>query len=401
MDQATRFFLSRATLQLAALGLLASCANSSQKNFLPVVAKIGSEVRAISSEEAKSICGPHYCEDNQLYSSNFGRKQPTDPAPLPVPPSSPRPPSPPGPTSPPANIPSQPAQVTDYPFSLLHIADAWKFSKGSPSLVVAVIDSGVDYFHPDLKNNIAVNTVPLAGFPGDKYGWDFVNNRPNAYDDNGHGTHCAGVIAAEDNGIGVVGVAPRVKILPVKFLGSDGVGDTADAVKAVDYAVARGARVISNSWAGRIFSPLLNDAIQRAVNKGVIFVAAAGNESVDNDTKMSYPAAYANVIAVGSSDRLDARSFFSNYGKKSVLLFAPGTYIFSTFMKGQYRVESGTSMAAPQVAGTIALGLSVNRDLTLDEVADDLCGSAVERLLDSSKCGRVDAGEFVKRVSVR
>lgn len=381
------------------LGLLAlaSCANSGEKPFQPVVAKVGAEVRAISKEEAATVCKTNYCEDNQVYVTHFGRRHRNDPAPIPPPPAPGPAPQPTGP----GNYPNQPLEQMDYSRTVLNMGQAWAVSEGSSNVVVAVIDSGVDYFHPDLRNNIAINTTPLAGYAGDVYGWDFYNNRPNGFDDNGHGTHCAGVIAAEKNGIGVRGIAPRVKILPVKFLGANGSGDTADAVHAIDYAVARGAKILSNSWGGGGASQLLDDAIQRAVNKGVIFIAAAGNNAQNIDTAPTYPANYANVIAVGSSDAVDGKSSFSNYGARSVEVFAPGSSILSTYPNGQYRVMSGTSMATPQVAGAIALAASVRPGISRVEVLEDLCASSVGFLTQFSVCGRMDVGQFVQRVSTR
>lgn len=392
---ALRFFLG-----FSGVAALTGCGKSEDKTFQPVVVKVGSLVRAISDEEAKTLCVDHYCEKNQIYTSHFGRKK-SDPAPNPNPIPAPDAPSQPGPTTPPSVYPSQPRQQSDYSRSLLGISTAWKQTQGSPETIVAVIDSGVDYFHPDLKANILVGASSLPGYANDVYGWDFFNNRPNAYDDNGHGTHCAGVIAAENNSIGVTGVAPRVRILPIKFLGPKGNGDTADAVRAIDYAVARGARVISNSWGGGGYSKLLDDAVQRAVNKGVIIVAAAGNNGTDNDSVASYPANYENVIAVGSSDSLDDASSFSNYGPRSVQVFAPGSSILSTYPNGQYRVMSGTSMAAPQVSGAIALAVSLKPGISQPAVSDDLCNSSSNRLGGVSRCGRMDVAAFIKRVGNR
>lgn len=379
---------------------LAGCANSNVKPFLPIVTKMGADVKAISTEEAKTICASNYCEDNQIYVTNFGRRRHEDPAP--PPPISSDPGKPVGgvsPTTPPYLMPPQPNEQMDYSRSILNVQNAWNISEGSSNVIVAVIDSGVDYFHADLRGNIAVNAPHAPGYSGDLYGWDFYHERPNAYDDLGHGTHCAGVIAAENNGIGVRGIAPGVKILPVKFLGPTGSGDTADAVRAIDYAVARGARILSNSWGGGGYSPLLNDAIQRAINQGVIFVAAAGNEAKNNDIVSNYPANYSGVVSVGSSDAIDYRSSFSNYGKSTVEIFAPGTSIFSTYPGGRYQVMSGTSMATPQVAGAFALARSVKPSITRDEAVTALCDSASSRLSDVSRCGRMDVGAFIERVS--
>ncbi len=397
-------------LFLVSVVTLAGCANSDRKTFQPVVSKVDGEVKAISIEEAKTVCLTNYCEDNQIYVSHFGRGRRSDPVPAPPPPPS-TPVSKPGPITPPDTYPSQPAEQLEYSRAVLNMSSAWSITEGSSAVTVAVIDSGVDYFHPDLRDNIAVNTAEKSGTEGvdddrngfvdDTYGWDFYHDRPNGYDDNGHGTHCAGIIAAGKNGIGIRGVAPGVRILPVKFLGPDGSGDTVDAINAIDYAVARGARVLSNSWGGGGYSKLLDDAVQRAINKGVIFVAAAGNNAANNDGSPTYPADYAGVISVGSSDSMDQKSSFSNYGKSSVDIFAPGTAILSTYPNGQYRVLSGTSMATPQVSGAIALALSLNSSLSRNQIVQDLCASAVGRLLDFSRCGRMDVGDFVRGVVSR
>jgi subtilisin family serine protease len=389
--------LARFVFVVFTLVALAACAKSEEKPFLPVVAKVGAEVTAISREDAETICRANYCEENQLYTADFGRRHHDDPPPPPVT----APVREPGvsPTTPPYAVPAQPSEQFDYSRGILNVQDAWAYSEGSTDVIVAVIDSGVDYFHPDLKNNIAVDAPSAPGYSGDTYGYDFYHKRPNGYDDNGHGTHCSGIIAAAKNGIGIRGIAPRVKILPVKFLGPTGSGDTADAVAAIDYAVARGARVLSNSWGGGGYSQLLDDAIQRAVNRGVIFVAAAGNNATDNDSVANYPANYANVISVGSSDGSDSRSSFSNYGRSSVEVFAPGTSIYSTFPGGQYRSMSGTSMAAPQVSGALALAVSVRPSISRAEATADLCDTSLRTLSDFSKCGRMDVGAYIRRVA--
>ena len=387
MSRVSSLFHSRATVAAFALAALAACGKSNEKPFLPVVAKVGAEVKAISAEEAKTVCESNYCEDNQMYVANFGRHRHDDPPP--TAPSPVKPPSGVSPTSPPYAMPAQPSESMDYSRSILNVRTAWNLTEGSPTVVVAVIDSGVDYFHPDLAANIVDR------------GYDFYHDRVGAYDDNGHGTHCSGIIAAADNGIGIRGIAPKVKILPVKFLGPDGSGDTADAVKAIDYAVEHGAKILSNSWGGGGYSQLLDDAIQRAINSGVVFVAAAGNDGRDTDSTPNYPSGYSGVISVGSSDSIDARSSFSNYGTSSVEIFAPGTAIVSTYPGGTYRSLSGTSMATPQVSGALALAFSVNPSLTPAEAESDLCDTAAEKLTSVSKCGRMDVGALVEKVSGR
>jgi subtilisin family serine protease len=378
---------------------LAACDNSGQKTFLPVVSKVDGKVRAISAEEAKTVCPSNYCEDNQIYVTHFGGHHHSDAPAAPAGPT--KIPGGAAPTSQPYAMPPQPSEMVDWSRGVMNAQTAWNITEGSPNVIVAVIDSGVDYFHPDLRDNIATNAPAAPGFVGDTYGYDFYHDQVNAWDENGHGTHTSGIIAAEKNGIGVRGIAPRVKILPVKFLGPDGSGDTADAVRAIDYAVARGAKILSNSWGGGGYSQLLDDAVQRAINKGVVFVAAAGNDSVNTDAAPTYPADYAGVVAVGSSDASDLRSSFSNYGKATVEVFAPGTSILSTYPGGTYRTESGTSMATPQVSGALALAFSVAPNLTAAEAIADLCATSASRLSDVSKCGRMDIGAFIQKVSGR
>ena len=248
---------------------------------------------------------------------------------------------------------------------------AWSVTTGDPGVVVAVIDTGVDQAHPDLAANTWVNPGENCagcrtdgvdndgnGYVDDWRGWDFVNGDNNPADDQGHGTHVAGTIGAVgDNGVGVVGVNWNVRLMGLKFLGSDGSGTTADAVSAILYAAANGADVLNNSWAGGDFSQSLLEAIQFADARDSLFVAAAGNDGMDNDAAPTYPASYdvPNVLAVAASDSNDRHAFFSNFGKQSVDVSAPGVNIYSTWPGGSYQYASGTSMAAPHAAGIAAL----------------------------------------------
>ena len=198
----------------------------------------------------------------------------------------------------------------------------------------------------------------VNGYVDDWRGWDFINGDNNPADDQGHGTHVAGTIGAVgDNGVGVVGVNWNVRLMGLKFLGSDGSGTTADAVSAILYAAANGADVLNNSWAGGDFSRSLLEAIQFADARDSLFVAAAGNDGTDNDSAPTYPASYdvPNVLAVAASDSNDRHAFFSNFGKRSVDVSAPGVNIYSTWPGGSYQYASGTSMAAPHAAGIAAL----------------------------------------------
>lgn len=302
------------------------------------------------------------------------------------------------------------AEGTHYTRTIVNAPEAWKITEGSSDIIVAVVDSGVEISHPDLKSNIWTNEKELNGKPGvdddgngfidDIHGWDFVLNRPVGVDGTGHGTHCAGNVGAVKNGFGVIGVSPRVKIMPVRFLNAKGSGSTDNAIRALNYAASNGARVISNSWGGgNSENVCLKQAIEKIVSKGIYFVAASNNQSRDIDSRPSYPASYPGVIAVGNSDERDSKNPGSNYGKKSVFLFAPGTNSLSTWLGGDYKEITGTSMATPQVAGAIALALSLKPNLTMDQMKKELCESSSSVLRQDSKCGRLDLGEFIKRVS--
>ncbi|MBI1871608.1 MAG: S8 family serine peptidase [Chlamydiae bacterium] len=245
--------------------------------------------------------------------------------------------------------------------------EAWDITKGSTSVVVAVIDTGVDYSHQDLSTNIWTNPGEIAnngkdddgnGYVDDIRGWDFVNKDNDPMDDNKHGTHVSGTIGGVgNNGVGVAGVSWTVKIMPLKFLSGSGSGYTSDAVSAVIYAAKNGAKIMSNSWGGGGYSQALYDAIKLADSKGCLFVAAAGNSSSNNDQVPNYPSNYnvQNVIAVAATDHNDNLASFSSYGVKTVHLGAPGVSIYSTLPNNSYGSLSGTSMATPHVAGACAL----------------------------------------------
>jgi subtilisin family serine protease len=229
----------------------------------------------------------------------------------------------------------------------------WPTIRETPNIIVAVIDTGVDYTHPDLRANMWSK--------GGRFGYDFFDNDDNPIDEEGHGTHCAGTIAGVgNNGIGVAGVTWKAQIMAMRFLGSDGSGSTSDAVKCIDWAVANGAHILSNSWAGPDTSRELSEAVTRAEQKGVLFVAAAGNSAGNgnnNDSNPYYPASLpnANIISVAAIDVNNARGSFSHYGQRTVDIGAPGVGIVSTVRNGQYAKLDGTSMAAPHVAGAAAL----------------------------------------------
>ena len=244
--------------------------------------------------------------------------------------------------------------------------EAWDLATGDSNVVVAVTDTGVDFSHPDLAAQRWVNTDdPFGGgdqdgngLVDDWSGWDFVNDDNDAFDDNQHGTHVSGTVGAVgDNGVGVVGVNWNVKIMPLKFLNAAGSGSTADAIAATLYAADQGADIASNSWGGGPFDQALLDAIEYGAARGMLFVAAAGNDGRSNETTPTYPANYASeaIVSVAATDHADALAFFSNYGATTVDLGAPGVNILSTTPGNTYGSFSGTSMATPHVAGAAAL----------------------------------------------
>jgi subtilisin family serine protease/Tol biopolymer transport system component len=276
---------------------------------------------------------------------------------------------------------------------------AWDIAAGNSQVIVAIIDTGVDYNHVDLAANMWVNEAEANGTGGvdddgngyidDIYGYDFCNNDANPMDDHYHGTHCAGTVGAVgNNGQGVAGVCWDVRIMAIKFLDSGGGGWTDDAIDCVEYATLMGANVMSNSWGGGSYNEGLKEAIDEAGQAGILFVASAGNDSANNDTYPHYPSSYssANVIAVLSTDKYDEISDFSNYGPASVDLGAPGSSILSCEPSNQYGYHNGTSMAAPHVAGACALLWSVNPMLPRTEVKEILL-STVDELDDlSNRC---------------
>ncbi|MDX2239215.1 MAG: S8 family peptidase [Leptolyngbyaceae cyanobacterium bins.302] len=263
--------------------------------------------------------------------------------------------------------------------------EVWAQGYTGQGVVVAVVDTGVDYRHPDLDSNIWTNPGEIAndgldndgnGFIDDIRGWDFVNNTNNPMDDDSHGTHVAGTIAAENNGVGVTGVAYNAKIMPVKVLGQD--GGTYEAVAAgIRYAADNGAQVINLSLGGSASSNLVTEAVKYAVERGAVVVMASGNES---RAQPSFPANLARNwgIAVGAIDRNDRIANFSNRAGRTPLDFvvAPGVEILSTTPNNTYSSFNGTSMATPHVAGVAALMLSANPNLSPTQIESILIQTA-------------------------
>ncbi len=263
---------------------------------------------------------------------------------------------------------------------------AWETTTGSRNVVIAVIDTGVDYGHRDLAANAWRNSGEIAGdgldndgngFVDDVYGWDFANRDADPMDDNGHGTHVAGTIGAVGgNGTGVVGVNWQVSIMALKFLTGSGSGSTSGAIGAINYATRMkrdfGVNVVAtnNSWGGGGFSTSLRDAIAAGGRAGILFVAAAGNDGTNNDVTPHYPSNYDDdaVISVAATDRSNRLASFSNFGATSVDVAAPGASITSTLPGNRYGSYSGTSMATPHVAGIVGLLAAANPAATAAEI---------------------------------
>ncbi len=298
--------------------------------------------------------------------------------------------------------------------------EAWQVSTGSRDVIVGVVDTGIDYTHPDLAANIWVNPGEIAGngidddgngFVDDVHGYDFVNNDGDPFDDNGHGTHVAGTIGGVgNNGIGVTGVNWEVSLMGLKFLSDSGSGSTSDAIQAINYATmmrtqyGQNIRVTNNSWGGGGSSDAMRQAIEAGAAADILFVAAAGNEGSDNDANPQYPASYLSeaVVSVAATNRNDALAGFSNYGATSVDLAAPGAGIVSTVPGGGYASYSGTSMATPHVAGAAALALAVDPSLSVADLKTALLSTVdgvsglTGKLLTG---GRLNAGTLLASLS--
>jgi thermitase len=338
----------------------------------------------------------------------------------------------PAPNLPPAQSGLDPLARLQWGMDDMGVLSGWKSATGQ-GVVVAIIDTGVDYTHEDLINSMWRNPGETGldaggrnresngidddanGYVDDVVGWDFADNDNQPYDlaygpseivinggNAGHGTHCAGTIAAQAfNGRGIAGVAPSAKIMALRFLNIHGQGDTANAIRAIGYAVKMGARILSNSWGspgdnglGPIGNHALREAIAAAGNAGALFIAAAGNghdgHGYDNDSAVQpiYPASFPleNIISVAAIDRFDQLSPFSNWGQKSVHLAAPGVGIYSTMVQNRYgdavadgtgiKISwDGTSMAVPHVAGAAALYWSKHPQARWQEVKQAILAS--------------------------
>ena len=271
----------------------------------------------------------------------------------------------------------------------MNIEEAWDVTKGGSSEgtgkenIVAVLDTGIDISHPDLKNSIWINKGEIPGngidddgngYIDDVNGWDFYNNDNTVFDPmdgDQHGTHVAGIIGASNNGMGIIGVAPEVKIMPLKFIGPFG-GTTVDAIKAIEYAKRKGVKIVNCSWANNSYDVALKEAIE---NSGSLFIASAGNDGELIDSGVSYPAAFnsANIISVASINNRGELSYFSNYGVKNVDIAAPGEGILSTVPK---KIKASTAIKGNntfyQGFGLEAIENNSERKFILDKVMKTL-----------------------------
>ncbi|WP_414753515.1 S8 family serine peptidase [Anabaena sp. CCY 9910] len=269
---------------------------------------------------------------------------------------------------------------------MINAPEVWANGHTGQGVIVAVIDTGVDTNHEDLRNNIWTNSKEIAGngidddgngYVDDVHGWNFNDNNNNTLDNNGHGTHVSGIIAGGNNGFGVTGVAYNSQIMAVKVLDESGSGSYSAIANGIYYAVDNGAKVINLSLGGNSSSRTLKSAIEYASSKGAIVVMAAGN---DGESTPDYPARYANQtgIAVGAVDANKNLTNFSNRSGNTTMAYvtAPGQSVYSSVPNNQYANYSGTSMATPYVAGVVALMLSANPNLTETQVRDIITSTA-------------------------
>ena len=295
---------------------------------------------------------------------------------------------------------------------------AWDISTGSASVVVGVIDTGVDYNHQDLQANVwsapAPFTVTIGGVPlncpAGSHGYNAIVNSCDPLDDVDHGTHVSGSIGARGNNtLGVAGVNWTTSIMGLKFLGSNGTGFTSDAIEAIEFAIqakaifgaAANVRVLSNSWGGTGFSQALLDEINKANGVNMLFVASAGNNGTSNDFTPTYPASYnaANIVSVAAIDNRDQLATFSNYGASSVHLGAPGVSILSTIRNNAYAYFNGTSMAAPHVSGAAALVLSACGSLSTASLKQLLLANVIPTFalsVTTSSRGRLNVDQAIR-----
>lgn len=300
----------------------------------------------------------------------------------------------------------------------LNAIKAWELTKGIKNIKVAVIDTGIDYQHDDLKQNIWVNEIEANGtakvdddgngYVDDIHGYDFANKDNDPIDDNGHGTHIAGIIGAKHNDIGIAGINDEVSLVSIKAFNASGISVEGAPLLAFDYAMKIGADVINCSWGTEEYSQALFDAIKEARDRGILVITSAGNGGRNNDKFAHYPSNYKldNIIAVANMNYKEELGKNSNYGPSSVHIAAPGTNILSTYSsmakKNTYEMHTGTSMATPHVTGAIALYKSIYPGVTYNEIKNQLLSSTVKVESFKNKIisgGRLDLLRFLEKTS--
>lgn len=305
----------------------------------------------------------------------------------------------------------------DYYFSyqygpqLMSAPNAWDITTGNQDLLAIVIDTGIEAHHPDLAQNMWVNPNEIPGnridddyngYIDDVHGINAITRVGSGMDDNGHGTHVAGIIGAVgNNSIGISGITQRVKLVSAKFLSSSGIGSSVNAIRAINYGIMlkqRGHNVVvmNNSYGSSTFSSAFYSAVKQAESNGILFVAAAGNSARNTDFSPSYPANYqaTNVISVASVTSTGSLSLFSNFGLRTVHVAAPGSGILSTILNHKYGYKSGTSMAAPHVSGLSVLTKSVC-DLSVSDLKNNILNNGTKT---SSLSSAVSSGSIVNAV---
>lgn len=315
--------------------------------------------------------------------------------------------SPPLPRSNNSHLPKQ------WALTQIEAAGAWNKTKGSHDVVVGVLDSGIEYTHVALANNIWTRPSSLApyhdadlGTIDDIHGYNAIANDGNSFDQNGQGTACAGIIGAEcGNNLGSCGVNSRVQIMPLRFINAGGFGYVADAVEAINYAIDRkqcgvNLRVINASWGLTEKSRALEDVIHKAYEVGILFVVSAGDTGANDDLIPHYPASFTlgNILCVTASNKTDELSSTSNYGPRTVQVVAPGENVETTVLGNDYAELSGSSMAASIVSGVAALALSERPDLSVDQLRKLLLESVDTKPGLSQKVansGRINAAKAV------
>jgi subtilisin family serine protease len=301
-------------------------------------------------------------------------------------------------------VPPQEAQRPDphgqkyWYFPAMNILEAWQMTYGSPHTAIAVIDSGIHYNHPDLRPALFENSAEIPfngidddrnGFVDDYIGWNFNEGGPLPFDDNGHGTFIASIIAAQrSNGEGGMGICPLCRLVSLRFLDADGAGDDEDLLKSIDYATRMGVKIMNISTAGEGYDRDLHNALRRAEAKDILVVVSSGNDGDSNDKYGIYPANFEmdNLMTVGSTDQSGKWWENANYSPTKVHIAAPGENLWGAWPDGKWYTGNGTSFSTPIVAAIAGLVRSVNPQLTAAQTKQILMRTASVIPALKSKC---------------